>query len=582
MQSETRNCQNCKTDFIIQPEDFDFYGKLGVPAPLWCPHCRFIRKMAFINERSLYKRVCGRCHTSIISMYHDGISFPIWCIKCHISDVWDARDYGKDYDFSRSFFEQFKDLKYSVPHRALDQNEKNGQGCEYSNYCFNSKNIYLSFQVVYSENIKYSRHVFGSNKDCLDSLSVKGNDLGYELVQANLNHNSSFLVESNQCVESHFLYDCSNCVNCCLSSNLRNKSYVFRNKQLSKDEYKNSILSLQLNTFSGQARAKIEFAEIARRSIHKYAYMKNSVNTTGDFIENSKNVSNSYGLVDAENVKNIFISVRPIKDSQDLIYVGKLEECYEFTSGGGSGSKLALSLSCGGGCQNIFYCDGCRGCTDCFGCVGLLKKRYCILNKQYSKEDYREMITKIKTHMSTLPYVDKMGRKYTFGEFFSTELSPFAYNETIAFEESPLTREQTLSVGYKWKNPEPKSYIPTLPGGKIADNINDVPDNICDEVIECINRGKIDMQCTTAFRILPDELALYRRMNLPVPRYCPNCRYHSRLAWKNPFRFYHRECMCSLPSHGHDAKCRNDFETMYAPDRVELVYCKECYQREIY
>jgi len=583
MESEIRVCQNCTKDFIVQPEDFELYAKFSVPAPLWCPYCRFIRKMTFINERMLYKRICGYCNTPIISMYDEDTPFSAWCIKCHISDVWDARNYGRDYDFSRNFFEQFKDLKYSVPHRALDQNEKNGQGCEYSNYCFNSKNVYLSFQTVYSENIKYSRYVFGNNKNCLDSLTIKGNDRGYELVQANSNYNSSFLIESNQCVESHFLYDCSNCVNCCLSSNLRNKSYVFRNKQLSKDEYKDFILALRLNTFSGQSRVKAEFMKFALGSIHQYARIKNSVHIIGgDFIENSKNVSNSYGLVDAENVKNIFVSVRPVRDSQDLIFVGKLEECYEFTSGGGGGSRLVLSVSCGGGCQNIFYCDGCRGCKDCFGCVGLLKKQYCILNKQYSKEEYKEMVAKIKTHMSAMPYIDKMGHTYSFGEFFPTELSPFAYNETTAFEENPLSKEQVISSGYRWKDQKPKSYNPTLLQEEMADDIKDILDNICNEIIECPNHGQIETQCTKAFKILPDELTFYRQMNLPLPRYCPNCRYYARLVWKNPFRFYHRECMCDLTSHGHQGKCQNNFQTMYAPNRVELVYCRDCYQKEVY
>ena len=40
MNSETRNCQNCKKDFLIEGDDFSFYKKLGVPSPTWCPDCR--------------------------------------------------------------------------------------------------------------------------------------------------------------------------------------------------------------------------------------------------------------------------------------------------------------------------------------------------------------------------------------------------------------------------------------------------------------------------------------------------------------------------------------------------------------
>lgn len=586
---QSKVCQNCKKDFILEPDDFAFYEKLKVPPPTWCPHCRFIRKLTFINERSLYKRICYLCKAPIISMYSSDVPLPVLCIKCNLSDDWDAQNYGRDYDFSKTFFEQFKLLKYSVPHRALDQNERNGPGCEYANLCYTSKDIYLSFDVIGSEYIKYSSHVLKNNKNCMDSMVIKDNDLCYELVHASTNYNSSFLVESDRCVDSSFLYDCSNCTNCCLSSNLRNKSYVFNNRQLSKEEYQNAIHELRLETYSGQQNAKNAFKQMADKAIHRYANIKNSVNVVGDFIGNAKNMYHCYCLVGGENVKYAYFGGGVPMDSQDLIMTGRIEECYEFTLGGRGASRVVLSLSCAGGCKNLFYCDICRGCSDCFGCVGLKEKQYCILNKQYTKEEYFELIEKIKTHMSDMPYIDVKGRKYGFGECFPTEISPFAYNETIAYEENPMSKEEITASGYRWKDMELKSYTPTITGAGIPDSIRDAGDDITQEIIECPNRGKIETQCTSAYRILPDELSFYRQMNLPVPRYCPNCRYHERLKWKNSFRFYKRECMCTLPAHNHEtnprqggARCPNEFETMYPPGRPEIIYCKECYQAEVY
>ena len=367
-----------------------------------------------------------------------------------------------------------------------------------------------------------------------------------------------------------------------MSSNIRNKSNVFRNKQLTKEEYEKAVALLHLETHSGQFAAKDEFVDMTQKSIHKYAHIKNSVNVVGDFIENSKNVYHCYGLIDAENMKYVFFEANTAKDSQDLIFTGKLEECYELAYGGRGLSRVILSFSCGGGSRNLYYCDNCRNCANCFGCVGLIKKQYCIFNKQYSKEEYFELVEKIKTHMSTMPYRDKAGRHYIFGEYFPTEISPFAYNETAAFEEYPLSKEEIISLGYTWRDVELKSYIPTIKVDAIPDSINDIAESICDEIIECPNKGNAETQCTLAYRIVPEELAFYRQMNLPIPRYCPNCRYHQRLQWKNPFRFYKRSCMCELANHNHGEKCPNEFETMYSPQKAEVIYCKDCYQKEVY
>jgi len=514
-------------------------------------------------------------------MYHPDTPFPSWCVKCHLSDVWDACDYGREYDFSKPFFEQFKELKNNIPHRALDQNERNGEGCEYANLCYTSKDVYLSFDTIGSEHIKYSSHVLKRNKNCLDSLIIKADNQCYELVQTSQNYNSSFLVESDQCIDSQFLYDCSNCVNCCLSSNLRNKSNFFKNKQLTKEEYKKAVTNLHLETYLGQLKAKNIFLQIAKEAIHKFAHIKNSINTMGDFIENSKNLFHCYGFWDSENVKYSFLGLNSAKDSQDLVFTGKLEECYEATLAGRGGSRLIFSLSCGGGCKDLFYGDNCRGCSDCFGCINLQKKQYCILNKQYTKEEYNELIPKIIKHMNDMPYVDSIGREYTFGEFFPTEISPFAYNETTAFEEYPLSKDEVISSGYKWRDIESKTYTSTIEISSIPDSIFDVTDTICNEIIKCTNQGKVESRCTSAFRILPDELSFYRQMNLPIPRYCPNCRYHQRLIWKNPFHFHKRQCMCKLLNHNHEGKCLVEFETMYSLDRPEVIYCKYCYQQEV-
>ena len=579
---ENRICQNCKKDFVIEQEDFNFYEKIKVPPPTWCPYCRFIRKLTFINERYLYKRPCDSCKEVVISMYRPEEPITAWCADCYLNKPRDGFDYGMNYDFSRTFFEQFKKLRNSVPHRTLDQNTRSKIRCEYSNYCFDSKNVYLSFNILGGENIKYSKHLFKDCKDCVDCLIIKKNDHCYEAVQSSYSYDSSFLIESEQCISSSFLYDCINCINCCLSSNLRNKSCVFKNEQLSKEDYQKALLDLKLDTYSGQTKTKQLFKNITEKAIHRYAHIKNCVNSSGDFIENTKNCFRCYGLVGAENVKDSFLSMSLAKDSQGLIYTGRAEECYEIVHGGKGISKSAFCFRCGNSSIDLFYCENCKNCSNCFGCVGLEKNKYCIFNKQYTKEEYEVLICKIKKHMHEMPYIDQIGRFYAFGEYFPSEISPFMFNETTAFEENPLSEKEILAQGYRWMDKEKKLYETTFNFNQIPDSISEVEDNICEEIISCPNKGKVETQCTYGYKILPDELSFYRQMHLPIPRFCPNCRYYYRLKWKNHFIFYKRQCMCSIPIHEHNGKCEVEFETTYSPDNPNVIYCKKCYQQEVY
>jgi hypothetical protein len=263
----------------------------------------------------------------------------------------------------------------------------------------------------------------------------------------------------------------------------------------------------------------------------------------------------------------------------------KFKDCYDVNGGLNNELIYENSLAADGNYFTKFFshCKGnkncdflhlCINCSDCFGCVSLNSKQYCILNKQYTKEAYEELVPKIIQHMSDMPYIDSKGRVYKYGEFFPSELSPFCYNETIAQEYFPLTKEQALEQGYKWKDKEERNYNIDIHGDAIPDSIKDIPDtDILNKVIECNHKGTCNQQCTEAFKIIPEELSFYRRMNLPLPRLCPNCRHYERLSQRNPMKLWHRSCM--------KEGCTNEFETSYSPKRPEIVYCERCYQSEV-
>ncbi|MCX6721816.1 MAG: hypothetical protein NTY04_01300, partial [Candidatus Staskawiczbacteria bacterium] len=104
--SSVQSCQNCKKEFVIEPEDFDFYEKIKVPVPTFCPECRMIRRLLWRHHLTVYKRPCRMCGTETFGIYHPSLDLNVYCPKCWWSDKWDARSYGVDVDFSKPFLTQ--------------------------------------------------------------------------------------------------------------------------------------------------------------------------------------------------------------------------------------------------------------------------------------------------------------------------------------------------------------------------------------------------------------------------------------------------------------------------------------------
>ena len=579
MSKEKRKCQNCNREFAIEPEDLAFYDKIKVPPPTWCPECRMVRRLQFRNERTLYRFTCELCGEPGISMYPDTAPFPVYCANCWYSDKWDQLSYARDYDFSRPFFEQWKDLFFKVPKASIFH--RNVENAKYSNIVGESKNLYLSYSSTKnSENVYYSKNIDHST-DVFDCLNIVDVSRCYGIVDGTKNYNSKFLVSSQNCMDSSFLYDCANCRNCFLSAGLRNKEYVIRNKQYAKEEYAEEIKKFDTGSFSAVDALKKEFASMMEKTPRRYAVVLKSVDATGDNIVNSKNVKDSFDVYDMEDTRYVFRSFGT-KGVYDANNIGNSELIYDFAGGGGMNSS-GLMFSSNGirDLRDIQYTDYCTTSSHLFGCASMRDKQYCILNKQYSKEEYEALVPKIKEHMNDMPYVDARGRMYQYGEFFPPEMSSFAYNETIAQEYFPLSKEEVLERGYRWKDPEEKNYRITKKTSDLPDHIKDVDDSILEETVECAHGGRCTDQCTSAFRIVREELVLYRKFDLPLPRLCPNCRHYERLRKKNPMKLWHRRCMCDKPNHGHAGKCPNEFETSYAPERPELVYCESCYNAEV-
>lgn len=580
MQNETKNCQNCKNDFTIEPEDFDFYEKIKAPPPTFCHQCRLQRRLAFRNERNLYKRNDSRTGENIISTFSSDKNMNVYEQHYWFSDAWDPMEFGLEYDFTKSFFAQMKDLICKVPFPSL--NNWNAVNTEYANFATDNKNCYFVFGGDFNENCLYSTYNFHC-KDSAELYWVNKSEVCAELIDSEGNFNSTNSQYIKSCVNTSFSFNLTGCNDCIGCINLRNKGHYIFNQPYTKEDYDKKISEFNLGSYSNLQLTKKKFSELYKNAIFRPYRFVNTTNCTGDNIFNSKNCFYCFDVFGgAENCRYIYLIADGVKDSHSCDHIGlKSELCYESAS-----IYPASNVICSWiirNSHNIFYSIGCKSSSNLFGCIGLDSKQYCIFNRQYSKEEYENLIPKIIHSMTTLPYKDSRGLVYSYGDFFPIELSPYSYNETVAQEVYPMSKEECLQKNLSWKDLEDRNYKVTIKSTDLPDSIKDTDDSITNETIAC-EHSTIDCHenCITAFRILPEELKLYRRIGLALPRLCPNCRHYQKVKQRNLPVLWKRSCSCDVSGHDHTGKCTNEFNTTYAPDRPEIVYCEKCYQQEVY
>lgn len=570
---------------MISAGDSAFYAKISVPQPTLCPPCRLQRRMLWRNELILHKRKSSLSGEEIISQYPADTPFPVHSVREFFERKWEAP--FQEYDSSRSFFEQFRELQLKTPRCALMTDLTSmEQNSVYQNAASRNKNCYVVFAAGDSEDCLYGNNV-DYCRSVVDCLWTRRSEFCYSCVDVLDSNRLFFCEETRECADSWFLYNCRNSMNCFGCSGIRNKSYCLWNEQLTKEAYEKQVGEILKSLTPAKIeeyRARLE--ELKLVTPRKFAHIDptSSPTCTGDYILNSQNVAQGFTVHEGQNVSYCakLINARDCWDVCD--WGDPAEMCYESITIGDGAYRIFFSSDCWPNCRELQYCDLCSSSHHLFGCVGLKNAAYRILNKQYTEEEYNVLVPKI---------IEDMKARGEYGEFFPPALSPFAYNETLAQIHFSLTREEALAKEYRWADSESRSYKTTKSADELQERIADVDDSILKEVIQCAHRGECSEECPTAFRIVPEELRFYRQFGLPLPRLCFNCRNSARMKQRNPLRLWRRTCQCAgeaaenslyknIAKHFHGpTHCASEFETTYAPERKEVVYCEQCYQSEV-
>jgi hypothetical protein len=303
----------------------------------------------------------------------------------------------------------------------------------------------------------------------------------------------------------------------------------------------------------GLKAASDRFKKLKLEYPQKFMHGVNNENVLGDYLTNCKNAWMCFDSRDLWDCRRNWQGWMSTRDAVDCHEVGDVQLAYESCYSGAASERL-LFCSHSFYSHNLYYCSFCMHCDDCFGCVGLNRKKHCIFNKQYSKEEYEKLVPKI---------IAQMRKSGEWGEFYPTGFSDFAYNESPAAPYFPLTKEKATSFGYRWREADKKDFLPATT--TVPDTIAEVQDAILQATLAC-------EACGRNYRIMKRELDFLRRQKQPLPKSCFLCRHAARMAKRNPHTLHDRSC----------DNCRKPIKTSYSPDRPEKIFCEDCYLKAVY
>lgn len=485
-------CCICGAEFIVHPRETllsdavspQFAGKtFHFPTPLRCPKCRDRERLSFRNEWSLYKRTCSHSGKSIIAIYPAESPLLVYEQDVWWSDTFDPLSYGKPFDFTRPFFDQFLDLSFTIPRCAI-QNAKS-ENCSYTNYSAENKNCYLLVGGFRAEDTLFSYRIAYS-RDIVDCYDLANCEICYQCLQSTGLYNCRFCQHCHNSSDLLHCKDCIGCNNCIGCIDLQNASYHIFNKPFTKDKYHLEAAKLAQNSSDIQITFEKLCAEYGARKTH----IIQCEDCSGDYLVKCRNCTDCFAIKDSRDCfyckygeTNVDCGDCSFFDNCTLQYDSlNLEQNYRV-------SKSYLVWYC----NDVYYSANCFNSKNSFGCMGLKRHNYCLLNKAYSQAEYVKLIPRVINHMN------ETGE---WGAFFPPRLSPFAYNETTASDYYPLNAKDAANLGYRYTTAE--------------DPIMHRPDG----TEECI-------ECHRPWRITIQEGDFYERHSIKPPTTCFRCRQRS-------------------------------------------------------
>ncbi len=265
----------------------------------------------------------------------------------------------------------------------------NSENAEYGDQLYYCKNMLYCFDTVKSSDCTYTFDGFGC-VNCMDIDYCSDSQLLYDCVDAKTCFNSDFLEYCSNVRDSSFSAGCRDCHDVFGCVNLTGKSFCIFNRQLTEEDYKQKVTKYK-SLPPAQILATVD--ELKKR----YPFTQtrgfgNQNSPFGNYVYTSKDCYMCFDATNNENCGYLFDS-GGIKYSYDGVFSGESELAYEFVDSSGLFNSNYVIWS--SNCQESSYLLSCMDVKNSLGCVNLEHKQYCILNRQFEKEEYEKISAQI-------------------------------------------------------------------------------------------------------------------------------------------------------------------------------------------
>lgn len=397
-------------------------------------------------------------------------------------------------DYSWDFFKDFKQLIDQSTLPAMVHGRWAGE-CHYADAVFGSDTVYLSSTVVWwSSHVFYSVSVKQNCHNVYNSMMIYDNcENIYQSVWIVSSSNIFYSIHIQWGFDMWFCVWCIWSRNCIRCNGLQNTQYAVDNKVIGKENY---------------LKAKEELLKD---------------NMDFDKLRDKLSISEPITF-QCNDVENVHMAYR-LHQCRNTLFVGwpeGNEDVYDMCIWWGSWTKHAYGCMAGWKAEHMYCCVDCDGSSHhyysyntedsshCIWCVGLKNKQFCILNKQYTKEERYTLAHTIFAELDG---------KGVLGQGFPKDWNPYYLNDTPAGLLLDITKQEAEQ---QWFLRRDESTAIDLP-----EDVKIIPSQELQHIAYWKEAQRyIDPSIESAalfdpdewvFKVTPQERVFLMKFGLPVP-----------------------------------------------------------------